>query len=250
MRQKVILLGGPCGSGKSTLTDDVIEHYGHGTNLDFDNINRKEGGMDPNELEKSKSIVERIAEKDFPDALAKAVAEGDPLIIAAATFLPREQRDTVLKRLEPYKDHVDIYPLIMMLPQSETIKRIKEGRIGNTHLINDQTVHHFYEEANRDFRLHTHTDLLLPSNRKFIPNEYREMLNENEKNKRLLNHPELDYKEKRKWVVVTRPLTITDITTILNQAPEPRALRGSLEGRRINFEGRENRTILPPAYRK
>jgi predicted kinase len=225
MKQKIVLFGGYCGSGKSTLTDGLIEHVGHGTNLDFDLINKREGGFDPSDLEKSKSIIERINENDFPHAIEQAIIAGDQLIIAAATFLQRELRDRVMDTLEPYKETVDIYPLLMMLPMKETISRIKRGRIGDSHLINDQTVTEFYREANKNFKQDNHEDLLLPSNREDLPSEFRSMLRRREENKELLESPHLDLSGKRTWVVTTRELTVADLQVTLREAPNPLLLR-------------------------
>lgn len=237
MKQKVLLLGGHYGSGKSTLAENLIALNGRGTNLDFDIINQRLGGFDPTKIAESDLVRAQIWQTHFPSALRERVEAGDPLIIVAATFAQRQRRDNFLKVLQQYQDTIDIYPLLMMLPMRETIGRIRRGRIGSNHLINDETVIDFYRKANRIFRDEDHTDLLLPSNRSLLPPEYRPLLSRNQANKNLLEHPKLDTIGSHPWVVATGDIDASTILKVIQGSTNPLMIRDTLEGRRVYPEG-------------
>ena len=241
--QKVLLLGGYYGSGKTTLTNGLINYYGCGINLDFDNFSQQLGAFDPSQVMLSNEIRAKIWETYFPNAVETSIKAGNPLTIVAATFAQRPRRDRFMSIFDRYPE-VDVYPLVMMLPMKETIRRIRTGRIGDAHVINDQTVLEFYRRANRTFRNDDHTDFLLPTRRSTLPKEYQALLTKKAVNKDVFFDENRDVDQEKRWVIVPHDLTLETLEHVIDGDPYPLSIRYNLEGLSID-KSIMDRGLLP-----
>lgn len=195
---KVILVGGVYGSGKSTLGHSVERQYHV---IDYDYLI---GDIETNGVMKVASEMDHLRQmswgKWFLDALIQS-ALINPITVGLGTFTTRQRRDTYFDAISQVAEVSGLY---YMLPMRETISRIRNDRVGAVKLVNSDTVLGFYRTHNRVFKGENHGDLILPENMVGVPKEYQALLAQSR------------YKPEniQRWLVITEPLRSEDISRL------------------------------------
>lgn len=193
---KIILVGGVYGSGKSTLGREM---EGQALVVDYDRITGDGNGIKKT-TEQRNSIRQETWNHLFLNALINSVRSGNPITIGIGTFTTRERRDRYFDALSK---EGDVFGLYYMLPMRETIARIRNSRITDDKLVNVETVLEFYKTHNKVLRAQDNTDLAVPAN---TPKEYMSLL-------RLSGYAPKP--QVQRWQVITKPLSVADIQSSL-----------------------------------
>lgn len=225
MRQTVLLIGGVCGVGKSTLASGVKQLYGDGCyNFDFGTAYERPGGRIAG--------PERISdwEEQIIENIDRGIRDGYDLVVVNSKFTQRSRRDFAL---DCVGDRARTLPLMLRQPLLDVFHQLREGRPAERHTVNGQNARQSLMETCLRSVADKQEDILLPSDKSTLPKEYLAILNRSEHNRELLSQNGTD--PRVRWVAVPYRITPGECIEIVRSGVEGAyGIRDMIEGRQIH----------------
>lgn len=224
MKQTVLLIGGVCGVGKSTLASGVKQLYGDGCyNFDFGTAYERQGSRI--------SSPERVAdwEEQIADNIQRGLDGGYDLVVVNSKFTQRGRRDFALGCVQ---DRARAVPLILRQPVLTAFHQIREGRTDQTYPVNNRNARLSLRDVCHRSVEDRQEDILLPSDKSTLPKEYLAILNRSEHNRELLSQNGTD--PRVRWVAVPHRVTPHECIEIVRSGVEGAyEIRDVVEGKHV-----------------
>ena len=225
MKQTVLLIGGVCGVGKSTLASGVKQLYGDGCyNFDFGTAYERPGGRI--------ASPERVSDWEYQvkSNIDRGLRDGHDLVVVNSKFTQRNRRDFAL---DCVGDRARAVPIILRQSVLTAFHQIREGRTDMTYPVNSQNARRSLIDACLRSVADKQEDILLPSDKSTLPREYLAILNRSEHNRALLSQNGTD--PRVRWVAVPYRITPNECIEIVRSGVEGAyGIRDVIEGRHFH----------------
>lgn len=222
MRQTVLLIGGVCGVGKSTLASGVKQLYGDGCyNFDFGTAYERDGSHIPG--------PEHIPDwqEQIRTNINRGLDMGFELVVVNSKFDRRFKRDFAI---ECVGERAHTLPIILRQPLLTAFHQLKRGRSEYEFVVNGHNAKQSLISVCHRSVQDDQSDILLPSDKGLMPKEYLAILNRSEHNRELLSQNGTD--PRVRWVAVPRRITPNECIEIVRSGVEGAyGIRDVIEGR-------------------